>query len=83
MAAKQPDLSEFFKLSRPKKRPCQIGFILPTLGDAEADQLKAALATDVGIITAAAIVQWAAGRGHDVSFAAVTAHRKGTCSCDD
>lgn len=82
MAAK-PDLSEFYKLSRPKKKPCQLGFALAQLSDVESDQLKAALATDVSIITAAAVVEWLRPRGHDVTFARVTNHRRGSCSCND
>lgn len=77
-----PDLSEFYKLSRPKKPPCQIGHILDDLGATEQEQLKAALALDVGIITAAAIVEWLRARGHEVTFARVTNHRRGACSCD-
>lgn len=83
-----PDLSEFFKLSRPKKPPCQLGIILsraakPQLSETEAEQLRAALATDVGIITAAAIVAWLEARGHEVTFAKITNHRRGRCSCHD
>lgn len=79
----KPDLSEFYKLSRPKKPPCQLGFVLSKLPEHEADQLRAALATDVGIITAAAVTEWLKARGHDVNFARVTNHRKGLCSCND
>lgn len=82
MAAKQPDLSEFYRLSKPKKPPCQIGFVLGELGDTEREQLKAALALDVGIITAAAIVEWLKARGHDTTFAKITNHRRGACSCE-
>lgn len=81
--SKTPDLSEFFKLSRPKRRPCPLGFALSSLEDVETEQLTAALAMDVGIITAAAIVEWLKPRGHTVTFAAVTNHRKGVCSCHD
>lgn len=83
MATKGPDLSEFFALSRPKRRPCPLGFVFGTLDDAEAASLKAALDTDVSIITAAAVVDWLARRNHDVTFAAVTNHRKRRCSCND
>lgn len=82
MGAAAPDLSEFYRLSRPKKKPCQIGFALEKLKPLEREQLTAALALDVGIITAAAIVDWLKPRGHDVTFAKVTNHRKGSCSCD-
>ena len=54
------DLSEFYKLSRPKKRACQINLILtgqvsPQLSDDELKQLRDALDTDSGIISPGAI----------------------------
>lgn len=82
MAAK-PDLTEFFKYSRPKKKPCQIAFAREQLKPQERDNLNAALDADQGIITAGAIIQWLSVRGHTVSAPAVTAHRKRTCTCDD
>lgn len=87
MATKSPDLTEFFKLSKPKSPPCQIGLILnelvtPKLSAAEAEQLKAACETDQGIITAGAIVGWLKQRGHDTNAVRVSNHRRGTCSCD-
>ena len=83
MASPSVDLSEFFKYSRPKKRPCPIGFAQEQLTDSEREQLTAALAQDNGIITNAAVQQWLAGRGHDASISAITSHRKGACSCGD
>lgn len=83
-SVKQPDLSEFFKLSKPKRKPCAIGFALSTkaIEGAEVDQLNAALATDQGIITASAIQQWLASRGVDVNVNVVSSHRRRTCSCN-
>lgn len=82
-AAAGPNLSEFFKLSRPKKKPCSVGYALGQLDDVEREQLTAALATDNGIITAAAIQQWLAVRDHTTTASAVTSHRKRVCSCVD
>lgn len=81
-----PDLSEFFKLSKPKKPPCPLGLILsgelpPEIKPAERKQLQAALETDKNIITAGAIVEWLKGRGHEVNQNRVSNHRRGVCSC--
>lgn len=78
-----PDLTEFFKLSRPKKKPCAIGFALTQLKPTERDQLVAALATDKGIITGSAVEQWLKARGQTANPSAITAHRIGRCSCND
>ena len=85
MAAKpKVDLTEFFKLSRPKKRPCAVAFAASQLEtDEERDQLTAALETDQGIITSGAVQQWLAGRKQDVTVSAVVSHRKRTCTCAD
>lgn len=80
-----PDLAEFFKLSRPKKPPCRIGFAIDQLGPRSeaAKQLAAAVDTDPGIITNSAIVEWCKARGQEVTVSAVVSHRKGTCTCDE
>lgn len=75
------DLSEFFKYSRPKKKPCAVGFALESVSVEERKQLEAACAQDIGIITTSAISQWLAARGHEVNTAALTSHRRRTCSC--
>lgn len=77
------DLSEFFKYSRPRKKACAIGFANSQLGDTEKQQLQAALEQDNGIITGSAIQQWLTARSHEASIPAITAHRKGVCSCGD
>lgn len=82
----QPDLSEFYKLSKPKSPPCQVGLILsgevaPKLKPAEVEQLEAALCTDNGIITGTAIQQWLASRGHDTNVNRISNHRRGVCRC--
>lgn len=84
-AAAAPDLSEFFRLSRPKKKPCPIGFVLPQLSDEERVQFEAAIATDRNIITSSAIIGWLEKRGHTsgIGHNAITAHSKRTCTCGD
>lgn len=79
------DLAEFHKLSKPKRKPCRIAIALETLGPKSepAQQLTAALATDNGIITGAAIEAWCKARDLDVSQSSVTSHRRGKCSCSD
>lgn len=79
--AAQADLSEFFKLSRPKRKPCSIGFAFSQLPDVEQSQLQAALDTDQGIITNAAIEGWLKKRSLESTVSAVVTHRKGRCSC--
>lgn len=83
MGKTDPDLSEFFKYSRPKKKPCAVGFAREQLSPVEVGQLDAAVAEDRGLITSSAIRQWLDARGQVVTDAAVTAHRKRTCSCGD
>lgn len=85
MSEASPDLSEFFKLSRPKKKPCVIGFAIAEkkIKGKEVEQLAAACDTDPNFITASSIVQWLAGRGVEANVSAVVAHRKKTCSCHD
>lgn len=82
----KPDLSEFYRLSKPKRLPCQIGLILagevtPELKPAEREKLDAALSTDAGIITASAIVQWLAASGHETNTNRVSNHRRKVCTC--
>lgn len=84
MADSQPDLTEFFKLSRPKRPPCRVGHARAQLKPEDVESLDAALATDKGLITASAIIEWLKGRGQgDVSVSAVSTHRKGACTCAD
>lgn len=80
------DLSEFYKLSKPKRPPCFVGVILdrqtdPKLDAKEVSELEAALATDPGIITNAAISAWLKQRGLDAHNQRILTHRKGTCTC--
>lgn len=83
MTPKSVDLTEFFKYSKPRKRPCPIGFIKEQLLTDEVAQLEGALSQDAGIITAGAIQLWLSKRKHEASISAVTCHRKGVCSCVD
>lgn len=77
----EPDLSEFFQLSRPRKPPCQVGHARSQIGPSERAQLDAACDADKGIITAGAIQQWLKARKQMVSIPAITNHRKGNCTC--
>ena len=89
--APQVDLSEFYKLSRPKKPPCKVGFARQQLTKAQREKFDAAVRVDQGIITNDAIVQWLASYGHETTVSAVVVHRKtvngtattGKCSCGD
>lgn len=83
MSARKPDLSEFFRLSRPKKRPCAVGHARATLSDPEVEQLDAAAGVDPGVITNAAIQRWLEQRKHEMSIPVIVSHRKRTCSCYD
>lgn len=83
----QTDLTEFLTLSKPKKATCPVGLILtgnavPLLKDEEIEQLEAALSTDVGIITGAAIQGWLKARGHETNPQRISNHRRRTCTCD-
>lgn len=75
------DLTEFFKYSRPKSKPCAVAFAVEQLAAKERKQLDAALAHDKGFITNGAIREWLAKRGHEMNVAAVTAHRNKVCAC--
>lgn len=81
--ASGPDLSEFFKLSRPKKPPCKVGFVISKLKDDERAQLETALSTEKNLITASAIVQWCERRKQQVSINNVSNHRARKCTCYD
>lgn len=79
-----PDLSEFFKLSRPKRRPCRVGHARAQLNSEQTKKLDAALAVDKGLITATAVIEWLKAHGESgVSVSAVATHRKGSCTCND
>jgi hypothetical protein len=80
---KTVDLSEFEKLSRPKKPLCRVGAALVALPDEEAVLLRAALEEDQRILTGSAIVTWLARRGLDANQQSVGAHRRGCCTCAD
>ncbi len=78
----EPDLTEFLKLSRPRKAPCTIGLAMADLKPQERKQLAAACATDSGLITNKAILEWLEIRGHgEVSSPRLTSHRQRSCTC--
>jgi hypothetical protein len=79
----QVDLSEFFKLSRPRRKPCPVGYALEQLEGEEKAQLEAALAAGQGIITAGAVEAWLKARGFTAQAAAVGSHRREQCTCGD
>jgi hypothetical protein len=78
-----PDLSEFEALSKPRdqRRPCQVGRAAGQLTEPERAQLAAACATNTEAIATGAIQKWLAARGHKVSLAAITYHRREACTC--
>lgn len=84
-----PDLTEFYRYSKPKKPPCKIGMVLEALGRSkEKPALVAALATDNAVITGAAIIEWIGKRaerlgiqGLDISNNSVRSHRERKCTC--
>lgn len=79
----EPDLSEFYKLSRPKKPPCQVGHARSQLKPEEREQLDAALETDKGLITSGAVQHWLKARKQSVSVPAISAHRAERCTCSE
>jgi hypothetical protein len=81
--AAQPDLTEFLKLSNPRRGVCPVALAVEQLGDPERVQLDAALSTDPGLITNQAIAQWFQARGHAVKWQPVASHRRRTCTCHD
>ena len=85
MAQSNPDLSEFFKYSRPPKSPCRVGYALSgkELKGDEKTQLESALKTDKGLITAGAIQEWGKRRKITLTASSVVNHRKESCSCYD
>jgi hypothetical protein len=77
-----PDLSEFEKLSHPKKRLCPLAGALDSVGDERA-ALAAALSKHKGEISGSAIVTWLERRGVTVNQQFVASHRRRTCTCFD
>lgn len=74
------DLSEFVKLSHPRKPPCRIGATAAVLEAKESAQLLAACDA-AEVVSPGAISEWLHLRGHEVSTSAVVSHRRGSCSC--
>jgi hypothetical protein len=75
------DLSEFEKLSHPKKRLCPLAGALDSVGD-ERPALEAALAAD-DRVSAGGVVSWLKRRGVTANNSAVVHHRNGRCNCAD
>ncbi len=76
-----PDLSEFEKLSKPKKKPCAVNAVIELLEDLPAKQLHAALERPDTHITNAAISQWLDTRGHSIAWQMIASHRRKACPC--
>lgn len=79
----EPDLSEFERLSQPRRRPCPLAAVLRELKGPDSASLKAALASDKNVITSSAISQWLERRGHKVNGQSISCHRRSVCSCHD
>lgn len=77
---KTPDLSEFVKLSHPKKPPCRVGAVLAVLEREESERLAAACEA-IDVVSPGAISEWLHQRDHQVSTSAVVSHRRGLCTC--
>ena len=78
----EPDLSEFFKLSVPRKPPCKVGLALEQVKGQDKTNLLAAISrTDM--ITPGAIEKWLAARDIPMTIPAVQSHRAGRCTCHD
>jgi hypothetical protein len=85
MAETGPDLTEFYKYSRPKRPPCRVGHVLTQLKPADRKAVEAAFDQDKNLITGQAILTWFESREiKDFnSAAALQGHRKHTCTCYD
>lgn len=77
-----PDLSEFESLSNPKKVDCPIASALDQLSDEEAEQLTAACAEPLSVVTNQGITKWLKRREIDIPWQRVRSHRGGTCACE-
>lgn len=86
-----PDLTEFYRYSKPKKPPCKIGLVLDKLGRTTKTQLVAALSTENTLITGTAILTWIEKRADtldgvaslDINNNNVRSHREKKCTCYD
>lgn len=63
----------------PRRMACRFAAIYEALSDADAADLRAALADET--IPTSAIARVLAGRGHEVSGHTVGRHRRGECRC--
>ena len=81
--ALKPDLTAFYRLSRPKRKPCSVGIILSTIKGQDLVDLEAALKIDGGIIPPGAIVEWVdlLKIGMETTATSVSNHRTRKCSC--
>jgi hypothetical protein len=81
-----PDLSAYYKHSRPKKPPCKFSFLLSAdspLSKKQQVELAAALDADKSIVTATAIIEVLKELNVEIEFSTnnITHHRARKCSC--
>lgn len=83
MTKAKVDLTEFFKLSRPKSPPCKLGPVLAQLSEEEHEQYGAAEQADSNVITNQALALWLERHveGHNVNWQNCLAHRTRKCGC--
>lgn len=85
-AVSDVDLSEFYKLSHPKRKPCPVRPVLDGLNAKERGQFEAACRVDAGIITNQALASWLKRHGPERwlgSWQNALSHRDGKCACND
>jgi len=83
VSATKVDLSEFFKLSRPRTPPCRLGPVLAELSPEEMTQWEAALEADANVITNQALAMWLDRhvKDHTVNWQNCLSHRSKKCTC--
>jgi hypothetical protein len=82
-----PDLSEFYRLSKPKKPPCKLGLLLSPAGKLSPQErvnLHAALATDNSIVTSKAIIERLEELKVklEINTNNIVSHRGRKCTCE-
>lgn len=77
------DLTEFERLSAPKKKPCPVPDAIAGLKRKDATDVKGALERPAVAITNTAISKWFEIRGVAIGHATIRSHRCGSCTCAD
>lgn len=80
---KSVDLSEFYKLSRPRTPPCRLAPVLAQLSDDERAQWEGAVEADGNVITNQALALWLERhvKGASVNWQNCLSHRVHKCTC--